>query len=74
MYSGIRALLRKLEAQHVKTHEDDTDSKNSERSRTPKFPHIEDFVDLVQERLNQASQQFPKGMEYSRLRPSNSPL
>ena len=56
------------------TEGNDQDSGDSELSRTTKFPCIEDIADLVQKRLNQTRQQFPKGMEYSGLRLSNSPL
>ena len=31
-------------------------------------------MDLVQNQLNQMTKQFPKGIEYSGLRPSDSPL
>ena len=53
---------------------DDEDSMNSKLSRTLKFPHIEDITDLIQKWLNKTSQQFPNGLEYSGLGPSDSPL
>jgi len=34
------------------TYDDDEDSGDSEHSRTPKIPRIEDIADLVQKRLN----------------------
>jgi len=40
----------------------------------PKFPHIENIVDLVQEWLNKVSQLFLKRMEYSGLRRSDLPM
>ena len=56
------------------TYEDNEDLGNSERSRTPKIPCTKDIADLVQERLNQTSQQFPKGMEYNEIRLTDSSL
>ena len=56
------------------TYKDEKNSEDTRHSRAPKLPRIEDIDDLVQERLNQASQQFPKGMEYNGLRPSDSSL
>ena len=57
-----------------KTYKDEEDFEDTWHSRTPKFPRIEDIADLVQEQLNQGSQQFSKGIKYSRLRPTDSPL
>ena len=53
-------------------YEDNDDSENFKRSRTAKFSYIEDNADLVQKRLNQARHQFPKGLEYSGSRPTDS--
>ena len=73
-YSGAVHTTGSLKCNRSETHNNDVRSKNSEYLRSLKFLRIEEIADLVQKWLNQVSKPSPKGMEYSGLRPSDSPL
>ena len=73
-YTRICPLTESLRCNQSETHEDSEDFENSERTQTPKISRIENIADLVQEMLDQPSRQFLKEMEYSEMRPTDSPL